>query len=258
MNSSFAVNDLFAYNSENVHQYKRNFLSRVVCEFRFPTLMELGESKPPASFVKALRKEYPVLELSNEVTLGPGSGMPDTNNAHILKASKGNWIVSLKKNSFSVETKNYTTHAKMSERIADVLRAVLPIIDTEIFTRIGLRYINDIIVDEDPSDGWIASELVAPLQSTLFTGVRDFAGQLVTESEEGGFLLQHKLKLQMAPQGGEISAVPSYAIDIDVYRNEVEVADAIKILDEMHHQAFNLFDWSAGPKLREHLKKSKQ
>lgn len=257
MNSSNAANTLFTFTSENTNKYKKNFLSRVVCELRFPTLMELGESKPPASFVKALRKEYPLLELSNEVTLGPGSGMPDTNNAHILKANKGNWIVSLKKNSFSIETSNYTTHAKMSARVADVLQAALPIIDTEIFTRIGLRYINDIDVNEDPSDGWIAPELVAPLQSGAFTGVRDFAGQLVCDSEEGGFLLQHKLKLKMATQDGESIAIPSYAIDIDVYRNEIPVTDTIKILDEMHHQAFNVFDWSAGPKLRESLKQSK-
>ena len=251
MSSSQNANLLVNFSSDNKNKFNRNFLSKVVCEFRFPTLMELGESKPPSSFVKALRKEYPHLELQNEVTITAGSS--DSNNTHIFKSQKSNWIVSLRQSSFSIETSSYTHHEKMMARISEVLKAAFPIIDTEIFTRVGMRYINLINVGEDPIDGWINDALVAPIKSKNFRGIREFAGKIVSDSEDGGFTLQHKIHLN--PESKDKNpAMPSYYIDIDVFRTEVEVNDVSSILNNIHNQAFNLFDWCAGEKLRYHLK----
>ena len=251
MNSEIKANDLVRFSSENSKRFKLNFLQKAVCEFRFPTLMELGSGKPPAAFVTALRKEYPYMEVTNEVTLGLDS-THDMNHAHIFKSQKGNWIISLKQNAFLIETTTYSRHEKMREKIEQMLTAALPIIDSDFFTRIGLRYINLIDVGEDPLNGWICDELTAPLRTRLFYGVAEFSGNMLIQAEDGGCLLQHSLKRNTKARDGA-TVPPGYVIDIDAFRNGVAATEAMSTIDEMHKQAFNVFDWAIGPRLRERM-----
>lgn len=251
MSSIWEADTLVTVRSENVDRYKRNFLRQAVCELRFPTLMELGEPRPPASLVTALRKEYPHLELANEVTLGIGGGVPGSNNAHIFRSAKLTWTVSLKQSVLTIETTAYTDYAHMKERVLRVVEAASKIIDSDFFTRVGLRYINVIDSGTDPTDGWINPVLVAPIHSGQFVGVQEYAGKLQLAAPDGGCLLQHGIRFK-PPHSGE-AVPPEYVLDIDTFRNEVTLSDTGVVLDAMHAQAFDFFDWAIGPKAREHL-----
>ncbi len=240
--------------SDNINRYKRNFLRQAVCELRFPTLMELGGPRPPAAFVSALRKEYPHLELANEVTfgVGMGAGGAESNHTHIFRSSKLKWSVSLKQNALTVETNNYSEYADLKKRVLYVVEAAKAVIDSDFFTRVGLRYINVIECgSEDPTLGWVNPELVAPLSNDKFSGVSEYAGRLSLLAEDGGFLLQHGL--QLVNQGKNKPLNPDYVVDIDAYRNEVNVEHVEMAIDIMHAQAFDIFDWSLGDKARSHL-----
>lgn len=249
MTLKWKADSLVSFRSANVDRYKRNFLRQAVCELRFPTLMELGEDKPPASLVKALRKEYPHIELARQVTVGIGG--TGSNNAHLFRSAKRTWTVSLKQSAFSIETLDYTEYAQMKERVLHVIEAASKVIDSDFFTRIGIRYINVIDSDIDPIDGWVNAELVGPLLSGNFTGISEYAGKLQLEASDGGCLLQHGIRLTQKRQM-EVST-PEYLLDIDSFRNEIALSDSGAALDEMHTQAFNIFDWAIGPKAREHL-----
>ena len=251
MSLTWEADGLMALRSENVGRYKRSFLSQVVCEFRFPTLMELGAERPPASFVSALRKEYPTFERTNEVTLGLGTGSTGSNHAHVFRAPKLNWAVSLKQSSFSLETTAYTDFAHMKQRILRVVEAASKIIDSDFFTRIGIRYINAIDRGENPAEGWINPELVGPLRSGAFQGILEYAGKLQVTAPDGGALVQHGIRLK--PKHLDETVQPEYVLDLDVYRNEVELRDAGTALDAIHSQAFDIFDWALGDKAREYL-----
>lgn len=252
MNTGWEADTLVQCGSQNVDVFHRNFLQQMVCELRFPTLMELGGERPPAAFVNALRKEYPTLELANEVTIGPGGGSSSGSHFHIFRSSSLTWTVSLKQSAIAIETTSYTKYAELRERVLRVVNAAEKIIDSNFFTRIGLRYINIVDRGHDPADGWINSDLVAPLKTGFFKGVKDYAGRIQLASADGGCLLQHGIKLK--PSHDEDDAVqPQYLIDIDVYRNDVSLEDVGVAVDAAHIQAFNLFDWSLGPKSREYL-----
>lgn len=251
MNNNWNADELVTCVSQNTERYKRNFLRQVVCELRFPTLMELGEPKPPAILVNALRKEYPHLELANEISIGIGNGATGSNHAHIFRSSKLNWSVSLKQSSIAIETTTYTNYAQMKERVLRVIDAASKIIDSDFFTRVAIRYINTVNSGEDPREGWINSELVAPLLSGHFSGIQEFSGRLNLVAEDGGCLLQHGTRWQK-PHGME-EEVPLYVLDIDTYRNEVLMEHIESALDSIHVQSFKLFDWSLGPKARESL-----
>lgn len=251
MKSTWQADGLVRVESDNVDRYKRNFLQQVVCEFRFPILMELGDPKPPVQFVNALRKDYPILEMGNEVTLGIGGGATGSNHVHTMRSAKKTSSVSIKQSSLSIETSSYKEFADMKKQIMRVAKAAIPVIDSNFFTRIGLRYINVIDCEDDPVRGWINPALVAPLQASAFFGINEYAGKVSLLTEDGGCLLQHGLKFK--PNDGEGDIIPQYFIDIDTFRNEVELDDVEHALAAMHQQAFNIFDWSIGDLARDHL-----
>lgn len=256
MTSKWNADDLVSVRSENLDRYKRNFLKQAVCELRFPTLMELGDPRPPAALVAALRKEYPHLELANEVTIGIGGGIPGSNNTHLFRSAKLTWTVSLKQSALSIETTAYTGFPNMKERILRVVEAASKIIDSDFFTRVGLRYINVIDSEEDPTDGWVNSDLVQPLLSQQFSGLHDYAGRMQLVADDGGCLLQHGIRLKQPLRDGK-AVPPEYLLDIDSFRNDVSISDIESALDAMHAQVFNVFDWAIGIKAREYLSREK-
>ncbi|OAI23790.1 MULTISPECIES: TIGR04255 family protein [Methylomonas] len=251
MAPNWNADSLVNIRSKNVDQYKRNFLHQAVCELRFPTLMELGEPRPPAALVKALRKEYPHLELANEVSLGIGVNSSNNTHTHIFRSTKLTWTVSVKQSSLSVETIAYSDYAHMRERVLRIVEAASKIIDSDFFTRIGLRYINIIDSDTNPVLGWVNPELVGPLLSGNFRGIHEYAGKLQLTADDGGCLLQHGIVLKQKQAAGE--TIPQYLLDIDVFRNEIQLSNTGEALDAMHAQVFDVFDWALGPKAREHL-----
>jgi uncharacterized protein (TIGR04255 family) len=208
------------------------------------------------AFVAAIRKEYPHMDHASEVTLAMVASSPNqSTSTHIFRSSKLNWTVSLKENAFSIETTSYTTFAQMKERVARVIDAAVKIIDSDFFTRVGLRYINIIDSAHDPVKGWVNPQLVGPLQSGGFTGVQEYAGKIQVAAADGGCLLQHGIHLR--PKSGTDALAPEYMLDIDAFRNDVTVGDALDALDAAHAQAFSLFDWAIGDAAREYLSRDK-
>lgn len=256
MDSMWNADSLVEVRSENVDRYRRNFLRQAVCEFRFPTLLELGGPRPPPSFVSALRKEYPHLDLAKEVQINFGGEASGSINKHIFRSEKLTWTVSIKENAFSIETTSYTDYAHLKDRVMDIVEAASKVIDSDFFTRVGLRYINVIDGDTDPvTGGWVNPELVSPLLSNYFTGVQEYSGRLNLVAEDGGCLLQHGIQPRQTQIGRHAAEVawPEYLLDVDVFRNGVKIRDTASAIDAMHVQAFNVFDWAIGDAAREYL-----
>lgn len=248
---SSTASRLFTVRSDNVDRYKRNFLKQAVCELRFPTLIELGGASPPADLVRALRKDYPHFEVASEMTISPNGGASGGTHIHVMRSAKLTWSVSLRQSSLSIESAAYTEYADMRKRVLSVLASATKTIDTDFLTRIGLRYINAIDTGTDPADGWINPSLVEPLRQKIFKNVQEFAGKISIATPDGGCLLQHGIRLKPALRG-ELQA-PEYYIDVDASRAEVALDNVGAMLDEMHAEAFDIFDWSIGPKAREFL-----
>jgi uncharacterized protein (TIGR04255 family) len=255
MTSIWDADSLVNARSENVNRYHRSFLKQAVAEFRFPTLMELGARRPPAAFVTALRKEYPTVELQNEVTLTVGGESAGSINKHIFRSRKVGWTVSLKESAFSIETNAYPGFAEMKARVLHVVEAASKVIDSDFFTRVGIRYVNVIDSGTKPEGGgWVNPELVAPLLSSYFKGVQEYAGRIQVGAEDGGCLLQHGIRVKQPPHDLDPEEVwPDYVLDLDVFRNGVSVDDAGQVMEAMHRQAFDAFDWALGPAARDYL-----
>lgn len=253
MTDKWSADNLVSRQSPNGGKFSQNFLQKAVCEFRFPTLLDLGSGKPPASFARALRKDYPILEAANEFTFSIGNAAAESSHSHIFRSSNGKWTVALKDNSVAIESLAYPGFPAFRARLVSIIAAASEFIDSEFFTRVGLRYINEISPPDDPIRGWINPSLVAPLLEGVVSGVNEYSGRLQLRAEDGGCLLQHGI---VVAERKDESLKVSYKIDIDCYRNETKVSDAIAAVDRLHTQGFNLFDWALGEASRSHLSKS--
>jgi uncharacterized protein (TIGR04255 family) len=246
-NESLVIN-----RSPNVDKYKRNYVTQAICELKFPTLLELGGAFPPAEFARALRRNYPTLDAGKEVEVNLGERTTEVRNAHIFRAAKNKWAATLKHSSVGIEGTAYIGYADFRRRISQLMEAALPVVDTDAWTRVGLRYMNTIHCEEDPIHGWVNPALVAPILADSFRKISNYAGLMQLGTDERGTTLRHQLKFGELNEAGEISSV-KYILDIDAYAVAVPIEDTLQTLDALHEQSFDLFDWCLADAAREYL-----
>lgn len=235
---------LCLHKSDYVGKFKRNFVKNAFCELRFPTVLEFGEQRLPGTIIKALRKSYPTVDTGSEFTVGAGGS--STSTVHIMRSMKGGWAVSFKPSAITLEVQNYPGYAELRRRVVEVIEATSSAIDSDFWTRIGLRFVN--VIDRgDPAAGWVNGQLAGPLGAGVFKSVAEYSGRLASLTEDGGFLLQHGLKIEPGQE------FPAYVLDVDCFRNSISVDQTVKEMDDMHDQAFNIFEWSLGPVGRAYL-----
>lgn len=228
--------------------YKKNLIQQVVCEFRFPTLFELEAAQPPLAFAKALRKEYPTH--ARQQHLQVSGDAVDRVHGHVFRSKNARWTVTLKSSSVTIETSQYDSFNEFHERTKSLLGVAAGVIDTEFFTRIGLRYINVIPFIADEIGDWVNPALVAGLAAGIYGDVTEHSGRIAGFVGDGKFLLQHGL--------GDNPATNSraYVLDFDFSQEDVEVAQAPQVVRELHDREFEFFKWCLGPKAIEHLGES--
>jgi uncharacterized protein (TIGR04255 family) len=73
------------------------------------------------------------------------------------------WKTWLRTSSFGVETTAYVDFEDFLARIGKVLDAAERCLDTDFFTRVGLRYINVLPAEIGDIEGWVNDGLVGPL-----------------------------------------------------------------------------------------------
>jgi len=233
--------------------FQRNFITQAVLELRFPVLFEIDEPKPPAAFANALRKTYPVYSPRQELNI---SAVGDARNAssviHVFHG-RNSWVISLRASSVVLETTRYESFEKFMEQAELMIKVVKPIIDSDFFTRVGLRYTNALPFFGSPIDEWVNPDLVKPLASGLLGQPHEFSGRINgTTPDGGGFLFQHGLG--DLPQGkGRV-----YVLDFDLFKEDVPVDEAVPLLHKLHAHEYSMFSWAIGDKARAHLGPSKK
>jgi len=225
--------------------YKQNLIRLAVCELRFPTLFEVEAETPPLALSKALRKEYPTHEHLKNVNVNLG-GLAHSN-AHAFRSKKGRWSVTLRAAALSLETSHYDSFEEFAERLAFVVKAGESTIDSDFFTRVGLRYINILPCQPDKAAEWINPVLVGALGVGVFGSVSEYWQRVQGPTEMGGYTFTHGVQVQPGTQPRE------YLLDFDFFKEDVAVADTLAVVKKLHELEFSMFHWSLGPKAKEHL-----
>jgi uncharacterized protein (TIGR04255 family) len=226
--------------------FERNFIKTAVCELRFPTLLEF-ETQPPVQLQKGLRKDYPYYEPGEMVDVGPGAVNRETR--YLFKSRKKDWTVSFKSSAIALETTRYTNFEEFLTRFQRLLTKSQPLLDTDFFTRIGLRYVNAISIEDDELSGWIRNDLVSSLIEGVYGSVEQFVQEVRGFTDIGRYTFKHGILSTRQTQP------KVYNLDFDFYEENVHVDQVLPLIEQFNQLNFCFFRWAIGPKALERLGK---
>jgi uncharacterized protein (TIGR04255 family) len=226
-------------------RYDRNFITTAVCELRFPTLLEL-ESKPPQSFQAGIRKTYPFYEAQQGVDL-TGSPEPTSGVRYLFRSKDQKWTVALKSFSLALETSNYLDFEDFFGRFKDLLDKSREMIDSDFFTRVGLRYINTVPMNDGELSGWLRPDLVGLITSGTLGSPEKYQSVTQGSTEYGAYLFRHMLNL---PDEDNKLDKPTYTLDFDYFKENVEFKSVTGLVKDFNNLNFSFFSWCIGEKAK--------
>jgi len=227
-------------------RYERNFIDVAVCELRFPTLLEL-ETKPPTKLHSKIRKEYPTYEVQEYLDKNRAESVPGRFR-YVFKSRKHDWSVTVHSEGISLETRHYTEFGDFLSRLTSLLGHAAPVIDTNFFTRVGIRYINKLPVDRGELCDWLNEQLCSPLTSGPYGSISKYVSEVRGHTETGQYTFRHAV----IPTNGRIDAA---ILDFDYWKEDVESGDVIDLIKAFNKENFSFFYWCLGEKAREMLGK---
>lgn len=213
--------------------FKRNLIRSAVCELRFPILTSIRSQNIPEEFSKALRKDYPHYEQG--LVVAPGQNEAEL--SHVFKSRDRHWTVSLRSAAVSLETDAYASFEDFEAKLAKLVEILLPLLDTDFFTRVGLRYINVIPAKRGAVDGWLNSKLHGLIMSPELGFLDRAWSELVGRTESGRYNLRW---------GFPAERNQDLVLDTDFYNEDVDAGAVSKLLSVLHDQSFALFRWCLG------------
>lgn len=149
--------------------YRKNQLTDVICQFRFPRIPELNDQEPQ-QYREAIRDLFPQYHLRQDIpapkiTGAPGNfsleNQPRTVN-HQFTSACGRIRVNLTSNFISVSCANYTCWEDFAAMLDKPLAEFIRMYQPTHFLRIGLRYLNVISRRDLDMEGIRFSELLQP------------------------------------------------------------------------------------------------
>ncbi|MFQ6027309.1 MAG: TIGR04255 family protein [Dehalococcoidia bacterium] len=249
--------------------YDNNPLTQVICQLKFPTILEIG-SADPADFQKRIRKQYPIYHGPSESStissripqelsalaarVGLSMGRPGPHRFAIENETRS---ISLSPEFVAITEDSYTRWDELRPEIALMVEALVKVYEPPFFSRIGLRYQDEIDrkllgLEDEPWKNLIKPEL------TGLVGV-DFLEDRILESHSNTLCvvqddkLSAKIRISQGLVAG--SEKNKYTIDADLFVDErTEVNDVLPILDQLNRTGGNFFRWVITDKLANALK----
>jgi uncharacterized protein (TIGR04255 family) len=229
--------------------FPRNFVVRAACELRYPTLVEFNRESLK-DFRKAIRKTLPIYDVPQEVKVSLTGAGNESELVHQFATKRGDYRFTFKADALLLECRKYTSFEDFKQLLTEVLEHAIGAIDSDFFTRVGLRYINAIPMtnrDIRALEGWLNPVLVAALVEGAYGSPTHYFQEVRGAIRDGSFSFKHGLgKL-------EPSARTEYMLDFDFFTTTVDASDAVSRLESFHLESFRFFMWTIGPKAREYL-----
>ncbi|MEW8050340.1 MAG: TIGR04255 family protein [Candidatus Thiodiazotropha endolucinida] len=242
---------LLSVPTEQSVRYNTNFIQTAVCELKFPVLLEL-EEKLPTKFQTALRKDFPIFNKSQTVSIHAG-GSTDLPLSYAFKSRDTNWVVALKPDSLVIETSKYTEFADFLRNIDKILNLIGGMLDTEFFTRVGLRYINVIDLEDGQVDGWVNEKLIAPILGGELGTLTKYVSEIHGAFSSGQYSFRHGLDSDKI----DTNKI-KYILDFDYSAEGIDYDDTLGLLTKFNEQNFSFFKWALGQKAIDKLGTGKQ
>ncbi len=240
--------------NEKSRQFQNNYLDNFVVEFRFPALLEISQDEPIiVDIQKSVRMRYPNYQKALTTEFTPAGQSNEV--VHEFRSKNNVDLITLRNSAVSYSTSRYRNFTDARSECDYLIESVIPHLQTDFFTRIGMRYINRLPIENSTRDvkNWINSEL---------TGSTNVLGSLSgLKMEYSGYLDEqatYLFRCGIADSGNSgvkfenLQNVP-FVLDYDYSQLDIEIDKALALLDKFHEVHFSFFWWSLGEKAREGL-----
>jgi uncharacterized protein (TIGR04255 family) len=243
--------------------FDRNPLEEVICQLKFPTILEISAEKP-VKFQNQIRDSYPFFELDEsalpkdiaELVARLPIPKPIEGVTYRFLSEDRNRLISLAPEFVAFSDKGYVRWERFSREIARAQKALEEIYRPAFYTRVGLRY-RDVVdrqelgLEDESWEGLLQPSLIGLL------GARDEVGnhirEIRTESsirldEVVGAFATVRHGLGRTEQGDK----QVYFIDTDFYTTErTSSQDVSDILRRFNQLNGYFFRWVTTTKLRD-------
>jgi uncharacterized protein (TIGR04255 family) len=236
-------------------------LKVALAQVRFPTVLAIERPAEVSSFQECLGEAYELAErqLTQHVRVFVGEKILDAPQPPVAEPlfrfvdrEHGRWVA-LSSSSLGFEASTYQKFEDFASEFRRVLSHLVDLFRPKTQTRLGLRYINEIIDGRLAAKDFtalIASPLVSPIGPELGTDVESSLNEIRFRQPDGRLVLRHGLVNE-----------DTYLLDFD-YFNENEVPfDLEHILaqtQDYHSVIESLFVWSLSPSYFEELRGGKR
>jgi uncharacterized protein (TIGR04255 family) len=237
--------------------YQNNPLVEVICQLRFPTILEIS-AEEPAAFQKKIRSRYPLYSKEEGGLVVPKelagllATLPIPKPAELLThkflTEDSTQFISLTRDFLAVSEQRYHRWEQFRHAIQQAQAALEEIYRPAFYSRIGLRY-RDVIdkvklgLTHQTWDSLLQPAFLGILAaSEVHNNIQQIRAQVLIKVDEipGGFLhLQHGFGMD-APVNPD-----TYLIDADFFTEDRRATQNVShVLDTFNRIAGNFFRWA--------------
>jgi uncharacterized protein (TIGR04255 family) len=235
--------------------FDRNPITEVICQLRFPTILEIGASLP-ANFQNRIRSEYPLFEREEAAGVPPeiaemlraqaGAGSLDNLVSPVNKFSTVDKkrTVALARDFVAVSERQYVEWAVFWQQMELAKQALEEVYTPVFYERVGLRYVNVLDLKKLELNGSEWRDLL----NKVFVGMVDSAEVAPNVVSAGtqvsinlnGIVPGATATVRYAPQRKQ----QKFIFDSDFFvGGRVGVGNVRQILDHFNRLNGNLFRW---------------
>lgn len=246
--------------------YEQNPLKEVICQLRFPTILEIS-AENPARFQNKIRDAFPLYEVDQpslpkelaEIVASLPISKPTTDSVtYKFFTADSDKLISLTTDFIAFADTDYIRWECFSEEIKRAQEALEEIYKPAFYTRVGLRYKNVIDRQELEIESKPWKDLLQPSLIGLM-GAKDNIGMHVHE-------IRTEASIQLDDVSGGLATVRHglgktghdnrevYFIDVDFNTAErTESQDVSNILAGFNRHSGDFFRWAITDELRDAL-----
>lgn len=223
-------------------------LDEVVCQLRFNQILKIGAG-PPAEFQEQIRSRFPVFAEERGIQLGVAGNQPflaANEPTWQFKSVDENWTVSLTSSFVALKTTGYRDFEDFLVRLSPVVEGFQAIYEPEFYTRLGLRYVNRLVIPKkgDECVNWhelLNAELAGAFANpVLKNGIVETKHHLVLQTDDGQ--IGWRYSRDIGQTDGQ--AAERYILDFDHYATgQILCGDVARKLIIFNDAIYRLFRW---------------
>ena len=245
-------------NTNQTIKYKRNFLSNVIIKIDYPTITRFSDSRPD-DIINPLKQKYSfhqTRQVVGQINIKTGARIETSIPVWSFQSQDSTINIELTQNALIFNCTKYISFETLQKYVIEVTSLLDK--DISLISRLGLRYINQIDLDEANPTEWkqyINDSLIAPIEDWCACSKNKLTrmmSQIVINEDDFSLNFNYGIYNPIFPN---IVLQKQYILDYDCYGKNIEFKDLSLFLDKYNARISLAFEQSIKDSLREKMEK---